>query len=381
MSKYDVIVVGGGIIGTSTAYCLARRGHKVLVMDQVAIPNPQGSSDDHARVFRLTHGKDSFYTGLALQTAPMWKALQTELRAELFVQNGMLEYVQDAGKYEKTSIKVLEELKVPHEVIKPKELCDRYRVLKKNPCKWALYHPGGGMVFAKKAIEAFAKGVEKSGGRLEHEARIVKVQRDKEKVIGLKDSKGKVWKADNYVFAAGAWTREVLSDYGIPLKITKQECLYLRPPRNQGRYRPAHFPVFSIHSKGFHGFPVHIHGFAKVGWHKPGTSVRQAKIPVAPDKKAEKKAKLELKKFIPDLADFNEMEGRVYYYTRTTDGDFLLDRLPKTTNAFVAAAFAGNGPMFAPLIGQTLAEMVSGEKPAINLHRFRMNRLKLKIKK
>ena len=37
--------------------------------------------------------------------------------------------------------------------------------------------------------------------------------------------------------------------------------------------------------------------------------------------------------------------------------------------------------MFAPLVGQTLSQLVSGEKPAVNLHRFRIDRLRLKPKR
>ena len=47
----------------------------------------------------------------------------------------------------------------------------------------------------------------------------------------------------------------------------------------------------------------------------------------------------------------------------------------------LAAAFAGDGPMFSPLIGQTLSLLVSGEKPAVNLHRFRVDRLRLTPKR
>ena len=47
----------------------------------------------------------------------------------------------------------------------------------------------------------------------------------------------------------------------------------------------------------------------------------------------------------------------------------------------MAAGFSGDGPMFAPLIGRTMSQLVSGEKPGINLHRFRFSRLKLRPKR
>jgi len=381
MSNHDVIVVGGGIIGTSTAYALARRGHKVLVMDQVSIPNPQGSSDDHARVFRLAHGKDAFYTDLASRTIPLWKEHERDLGEEFLTQNGVLDYACSDGRWEEAGYKTLSDMRLRVERLDPKQVAERYRMVKPRCCKFAVFHPDGGMVWAKKAIEAFARGVQRSRGKLESGVRVAKVLRDKGKVTALKDSKGGFWRAEQFVFCSGAWTREVLADYGIPVSITRQECLYLRPPRNQGRYRPTHFPVFSFNAKGVHGFPVHVHGFLKLGLHREGPVSRAPSMPLVPDRKFEATARKFFKEFIPDLSDFAEMEGRAHYYTRTADGDFLLDRLPGLENAWVAAAFAGDGPMFAPLVGQTLSQLVSGEKPAVNLHRFRVDRLRLKIKR
>jgi N-methyl-L-tryptophan oxidase len=378
---YDVSVVGGGIIGTASAYYLAKKDLKVALLDQGALSNPVASSCDHVRVFRLTHGKDSFYTDLARKTIPLWSEFQTEAREDLIQQNGMLEFAVGKTGYEDQSAKVLEEMKIPVQKLKSQVVCDRYRMMKHRSFKYALYHPDGGMIWAKKAIEAFRRLSVKIGVHTEHEAKIVKVIKKKAGIEGLKDSNGKVWKAKNYVFASGAWTGDVLKDFKLPLTVTRQEAIYIRPPRNQGRYRPAHFPVFTVSSKGFYGMPVHIHGFMKIGSHKKGTVVRKVVTPIEPDKKFEAKARAFLKTIIPDLCDFTDIEGKVYYYTRTPDNDFLLDKLGDLPNAWVAAGFSGHGPMYAPLIGRTVAEMVSGEKPEINLQRFRLDRFKRKKKK
>ncbi|MEE8424411.1 MAG: FAD-dependent oxidoreductase [Elusimicrobiota bacterium] len=375
--SYDVIVVGGGIIGTASAYYLAKRDFKVVLLDQGALANPEASSCDHARVFRLTHGKDSFYTEIARKAVPMWKEFQAEARDSLIQQHGMLEFSLSGSKHEDRSMKVLQELKVSHQKLKPKQVVERYRMYKQRSFRWALYHTDGGMIFAKKAIEAFIKLADKNGARLEANARVVRVIKNKSGIQGLRDSNGKVWKAKNYLFAAGAWTRGILKDFNIPLTVTRQECLYIRPPQNQGRYRPVHFPVFSTTAKGFHGLPVHIHGFMKIGTHKKGPVVR-APGTLTPDKKFEGKVRGFLKKFIPDLAEFTDMEGKVYLYTHTPDGDFILDRLPGMPNAWVAAGFSGNGPMFAPLVGKTVTALLTGEKPEINLQRFKIDRPRLR---
>ena len=192
---------------------------------------------------------------------------------------------------------------------------------------------------------------------------------------GLKDSNGRLWEAESYLFAAGAWTPEMLKSYRLPLKVTRQEQLYLRPPVNRGRYRPEHFPVFGSQSQGFYGYPLHIHGFMKIAYDRKGPPGS----PEAGDTRVlspafERKCRGFLKRFMPELADFTEMEGHIGYYSNTKDGDFILDRLPETPNAFVAVGFSGNGFKFAPLIGKTMAELMVGGKPDLNLHRFRMAR-------
>ena len=375
---YDVIVVGGGIIGTASAYYLAKKDLKVALLDQGALSNPVASSCDHGRVFRLTHGKDSFYTDLARKTVPLWSEFQGEAREDLIQQNGMLELAVGKTGFEDQSAKVLEEMKIPVQKLANKVVCDRYRMMKHRSFKYALYHPDGGIIWAKKAIEAFRRLGKKIGVHTEYESKIVKVFKKKGEIDGLKDAGGKLWKAKSYVFASGAWTTDVLKDFKLPLTVTRQEAIYLRPPRNQGRYRPAHFPIFTVSSKGFYGLPVHIHGFMKIGSHKKGPIVRKVVTPIEPDKRFEKKVRTFLKTIIPDLCDFTDVEGKVYYFTRTPDGDFLLDRLANMSNAWVAAGFSGHGPMYAPLIGRTVAELVSGGKTEINLQRFRYNRLRIK---
>jgi glycine/D-amino acid oxidase-like deaminating enzyme len=120
---------------------------------------------------------------------------------------------------------------------------------------------------------------------------------------------------------------------------------------------------------------MHIHGFMKIGHHEKGPVGFPKEVPETDTTpQFERKVRGFFKKFIPDLAEFTEMEGKVCYYTNTKDDDFILDRLPDAPNAFLGAGFSGHGFKFAPLVGKTLAELSLGGKPEINLHRFRAHR-------
>ena len=377
---HDVIVVGGGIIGSAAAFHFAKRDLKVMLVDQDESPSSKAPSADHARLFRLSYGKDSFYSQLAQKTLPMWRSFEQVCGEELLTQTGMLDVAIGDGRYEEQSLAALLEIGVKARKIKPPELCEQYRMFKQRSFRFAVYHPEGGMVLAQKAIAAYALAAKKRKATISHGVRIVKVLRSKGSVQGLKDAQGRTHTAGQYVFAAGPWTRDLLLDFGLPLTLTRQESLYFRPPQNQGRYRPVHFPVFAAASKGFYGFPVHIHGFMRIGSLGKGPVLRAIKGPAAVDKAFERKSRAFLKGLVPDLCNFNDLEGHVGYYTRTPDGDPIVDRLPGEANAWVASGFAGLGPTFAPLIGETMSKLVCGEKPDVNLQRFRIDRFRLRRK-
>ena len=381
MSAFDAVVVGGGIIGSAIAHNLSKRDMRVLLVDQDEVPSQKAPSADHARLFRLTFGKDTFYSGLALKTIPLWRQWEAASGEELFLQTGMLDFALGDGKYEEQSQLALQELGLKPRRLKPEEACDQYRVLRPRSFRFALHHAEGGLIFSQKAIAAFTTAARKRRATIGVGVKIVKVLRGKSGIQGLKDAKGKVWTAANYVFAAGPWTRELLLDYGLPLSLTRQESLYFRPPQNQGRYRPAHFPVFAAMAKGIYGFPVHVHGFMRIGSLRKGTPQRAMKQPLPPEKRFERTCRAFLKGLIPDLAGFSDLEGHVGCYTRTPDGDPIVDRLPNESNAWVASGFSGQGPTFAPLIGEAVARLICKEKNDLNLHRFRIDRLRLRPKK
>jgi monomeric sarcosine oxidase len=376
--KHGVLIVGGGIMGISTAYWLAQKGRQATVLDQYDVPNQWAASGDHLRVFRLTYGKDAFYTDMALKTLPLWLDLNAQTGEKVLQQNGVLELAATTHGYEEQSYTVLKDLKVPVQKIEKEELKRSYPMINSKAVKYGLFHKDGGMLWASKAVGHLSTLAQRKGAKIRTRTKVAQILRDKKDGIkGIKDEHGRLHTAEQYLFTGGMWTPELLKSYGIPIKVTRQYQLYLRPPSNRGRYRPEHFPVFASLQAGFYGFPLHIHGFLKIGDHKKGPPGKpgpgsETDLPPA----FEKKCRAFLKRFIPELASFTEYEGHVCHYDNTKDDDFILDRLPDAPNGFIAAGFSGHGFKFGPLIGKTMAELITGGKPELNLHRFRMSRFK-----
>lgn len=378
--KNSVVVVGGGIMGVQTAWHLAQMGQSVTLLDQYDVPNQWAASGDHLRVFRLTYGKDAFYTEMALKALPMWLELNALSEETLLQQNGVLEFAAKDNGPEAHSLAVLKERKVRFEKLDPALVRRQYPMYNPKAFKWALFHPDGGMIWAARSVAATASIAQRKGVRIRSNVKVVSIVKDKTGVRAVKDAAGKTWEAEKFVFAAGYWTGDLLKSYGLPIKVTRQEQIFLRPLANRGRYRPEHFPVFASMAQGFYGFPVHLHGFIKIGDHRKGPVVKKADHDDLRELTPafEKRGRAFLKKFIPELAAFNEFEGHTCWYDNTPDDDFIVDRLPDLPNAFVAAGFSGHGFKFAPVIGKSLAELVVGGKSELNLHRFRITRFKLK---
>jgi|SRR5581483_3092043 len=376
MSAFDAIIVGGGIVGTSAAYQLTRRGHKVLLLDQYDIPNEWAASGDHARVFRLTYGKDLFYTELAVQALNLWKDFQKECREELYVPTGMLDLaVKDKG-YEDACFQALQGMRLGVEKLGQAELRERYRILNARAIRFAVFHQDGGMLWANRAVTAFAGAAMRKGAVIRKSAKVTKILRGKDGIKEIRDEHGKSWKAPLYLFAPGAWAKELLAAFKLPLKVTRQELLYFRPPQNQGRYRPEHCPIFSSQGKGYYGFPVHIHGFMKIGYDKKGPTGKPGPGPQEVSPKFEKGCRAFLREFMPDAAGFVETEGKICYYNNTPDDDFILDKPKDAPNAVIATGLSGHGFKFGPLLGSLAVDLMTKGKTELNIQRFSLARFK-----
>jgi sarcosine oxidase len=90
----DVAVVGAGIMGSATAYALARGGHDVTLYEQFEVGHTRGSSHGRSRIVRLAY-PDVEFVELAKESFAGWRELEREAGVELLELNGLLELVDD----------------------------------------------------------------------------------------------------------------------------------------------------------------------------------------------------------------------------------------------------------------------------------------------
>ena len=83
-SNYDVVVIGAGVFGAWTAWHLAQRKKKVLVLDAYGAAHSRASSGGETRIIRMSYATDEIYTRWSQRSLVQWKELSAATGQQLF---------------------------------------------------------------------------------------------------------------------------------------------------------------------------------------------------------------------------------------------------------------------------------------------------------
>src|SRR5215470_15097067 len=97
---YDLIVIGVGGMGSATVYHAARRGFKVLGLEQFDIPHALGSSHGINRIIRLAYYEDPRYVPLLWRAYELWRELENRVGERLLFVTGSI----DAGRADSRTV-------------------------------------------------------------------------------------------------------------------------------------------------------------------------------------------------------------------------------------------------------------------------------------
>jgi N-methyl-L-tryptophan oxidase len=393
MKVYDVVIVGGGIMGASAAYELARRGAKVALIDQAALPNPQGASVDHSKIFRFAY-PDSVYVEMAVEAQGLWRKLEQESATRLLVTAGLLMIGNRNDAFETQTYETLRAQGLAAEMLGGEEVRERFPQFDQRAIPFAAYDPSGGILYADKAVEASVNLARNLGATIFENERVVAIEQNASGAL-IRGSAGKQWIGEKVLLAAGPWTRMLLPDFARVLSTTRQDVVYFEPVKRlsatdlspnkaaaQGRAFPAaqsnfaigNFPIFIEMDSGFYGFPIHHKGAIKIGNHLKGESLD----PYSFNDKASdgfiERCREFFARMIPALADARVTQSHICIYNNSPDDDFIIDWHPNLPDVLLATGFSGHGFKFGPLVGRIATELLLEGKSRYSLERFRLAR-------
>ncbi len=157
-SSFDVVIIGGGIVGSSAAYFLSKAGQRVAMVEKGRIAGEQSSRNWGAvRV----QGRHRAEVPIMLDSLEIWKELKTELgECVNFTQQGQMlvayGHKQLAG-FEET-LTVAKEFGIPSRILTPGEIHDLLPHYRSETCVGALFNPLDGCAEPELAAPAIARG-------------------------------------------------------------------------------------------------------------------------------------------------------------------------------------------------------------------------------
>ena len=372
--RYDAIVIGLGGMGSASAFHLARRGSRVLGLEQYEPLHELGSSHGLTRIIRLAYHEDPAYVPLLRRAYELWHELEALAGAQLLVTTGSLEGGPEDGATFLGALHAARLHDLPHEVLDADELKRRYPAyVGVAPSTRMVFQPDGGFLLAERTMQAHIDGAVAAGADLHFREPVVAWEPAGDGVRVTTDRGS--YMADRLVICAGAWARTVvprLSSLAVP---ERQVLAWLRPLRPE-LFLPDRFPVFllDVAEGSFYGFPLHDgHGF-KFGWYH---HFREPIDPDDPDRtvRADDEAALRAfaTRYLPDAAGPTEML-KACIFTNSPDEHFIIDRLADAPQVSVAAGFSGHGYKFCSVVGEIMADLAIDGGTAHDIGLFRLDR-------
>src|SRR5258708_8088290 len=123
---FDVAVIGAGVFGAWTAWHLARRGQRVVLIDAYGPAHSRASSGGETRIIRMGYGGDELYTRWSQHSLAQWKEFFAATRQALFLETGVLWMAGEKDAQLRQTSATLERCGVTFEELDRAELEKRY---------------------------------------------------------------------------------------------------------------------------------------------------------------------------------------------------------------------------------------------------------------
>ena len=151
---WDVIVIGVGGMGSAVAFELAKRGRKVLALEQHNIPNDLGASLGINRMIRLAYAEDPRYVPMVRRSYRLWRDLGRAVRERLLFITGGIDAGAEDSWIVRGSLEACAEHKLKHETLTAAQLHKRFPGFLLPRTMVAVYQPQGGFVLSERSIVA-----------------------------------------------------------------------------------------------------------------------------------------------------------------------------------------------------------------------------------
>ncbi|WP_414943933.1 N-methyl-L-tryptophan oxidase [Amycolatopsis sp. cmx-11-32] len=359
MSHYDVIVIGLGGMGSAAAYRLARRGQRVLGIDQFAPVHNLGSSHGGSRITRQAYFEDPAYVPLLVRAHELWDGIERDSGRKIFTRCGGIMLGGPDSRTVTGSLASARRWGLPHEIWDASEVRRRFPTMNPTDGEIALYEENAGFVVPEGSVAAHLQLAARAGAELRHEEKVLSWHQTSTGVrVGTSRN---FYTAEQLVICPGAWAPRLLTELGIDFTIERQVQYWFAPSGGAEPFRAERHPIYvweGENGRQFYGFPSHDDaGSVKVAFFRGGETCTPETI----DRTVHAEEVDEISDFVggkmPSLPG-GFRRAATCLYTNTPDEHFVISRHPTRDRVVIACGFSGHGFKFVPVVGEVLADLV-----------------------
>jgi sarcosine oxidase len=375
---YHTIIIGGGTMGAATAYHLAQRGIKTLVLEQFDLIHERGAHAGQSRIIRKAYFEHPDYVPLLLRAYDNWATLEQQIYEKVYHETGIIYFGPKGDTLLENTKASAHTYQLKLDILDIAYAKKQYPMFDTIPNDWdCLFEPEAGFLMVEKCLQGFISQAMKSTVTFQAQEKVIS-WKSTDYGVEVSTNKGQ-YQAEKLIVTAGAWTNQILETLQISLKITRQILGWVQPKINEEAFKLGIFPCWFVSDPNeglYYGMPIVPNSVPmglKLGAHHHGKIVKPDVVDRNISAEDEADFRIALEKYMPN-ANGQTLAIKTCLYANTPDEHFIIDQLPDNERIILACGFSGHGFKFASVIGEALADLAENNKTQLPIDFLRLKR-------